>query len=109
MRNPAGREFEIEYRIITKDGDVRWLRDRGFPIRNESGQIYRVGGVAEDITDRKEAEDRLKASSEQLARVVRQPSIGARAGGHADRSPNPRRHGRHSHRLAMGAGSASKR
>ncbi len=62
----AGREFEMEYRIITKEGGIRWLRDRGFPIRNQAGQIYRMGGVAEDITDRKKAEDRLKASSEQL-------------------------------------------
>jgi PAS domain S-box-containing protein len=62
----AGQEFEIEYRIMGRDGEVRWLRDRGFPIRNQSGQIYRMGGVAEDITDRKEAEDRLKAGSEQL-------------------------------------------
>jgi PAS domain S-box-containing protein len=66
LENLAGREFEIEYRIITKDGDVRWLRDRGFPIRDESGTVCRMGGVAEDITDRKEAEDRLKASREQL-------------------------------------------
>jgi PAS domain S-box-containing protein len=66
MKNHAGREFEVEYRIITSDGEVRWLRDRGFPIRNQCGQIYRIGGVAEDITDRKEAENRLKASSEQL-------------------------------------------
>jgi PAS domain S-box-containing protein len=62
----AGREFEIEYRIITKEGAVRWIRDRGFPISDESGAVYRMGGVAEDITDRKEAGDRLKASSEQL-------------------------------------------
>jgi PAS domain S-box-containing protein len=66
MENLAGREFEIEYRIVTKDGEVRWLRDRGFPIRNPSGQIYRVGGVAEDITERKKAADRLKETSEQL-------------------------------------------
>jgi PAS domain S-box-containing protein len=66
VQNLTGREFEIEYRIITKEGEVRWVRDRGFPIRDQSGQIYRIGGVAEDITDRKEAEDRLKASSEQL-------------------------------------------
>jgi PAS domain S-box-containing protein len=66
VENLAGQEFELEYRIITKDGEVRWVRDRGFPIRNQSGQIYRIGGVAEDITDRKEADDRLKASSEQL-------------------------------------------
>jgi PAS domain S-box-containing protein len=66
LENHVGCEFEVEYRIITKDGDVRWIRDRGFPIRDESGAVCRVGGVAEDITDRKEAEDRLKASREQL-------------------------------------------
>jgi PAS domain S-box-containing protein len=66
MERLAGNEFEVEYRIVAKDGRVRWLRDRGFPIRNQSGEVYRVGGVAEDITDRKESEDRLKASSEQL-------------------------------------------
>jgi two-component system sensor histidine kinase UhpB len=66
MQSHQGQEFEIEYRIVTKDGAVRWLRDRGFPIRNQQGQIYRMGGVAEDITDRKEAGDRLKASSDQL-------------------------------------------
>lgn len=66
MLNYQGQEFEIEYRIIDKNGSTRWLRDRGFPIRNGQGEIYRVGGVAEDITDRKEAEDRIKASSEQL-------------------------------------------
>lgn len=66
IRTFAGQEFEIEYRFIAKDGDVRWLRDRGFPIRNSACEIYRVGGVAEDITERKEAEERLKATSEQL-------------------------------------------
>jgi PAS domain S-box-containing protein len=66
VMNLGGHEFEIEYRIITKEGDVRWLRDRGFPIRNQHGEIYRIGGVAEDITERKEAENLLKATSEQL-------------------------------------------
>ena len=66
LENLAGREFDIEYRIVTMDGEVRWIRDRGFPIRNQADEIYRVGGVAEDITARKEAEDRLKGSSEQL-------------------------------------------
>lgn len=66
MRHYAGEEFEIEYRIVTNEGEVRWLRDRGFPIRNQAGEIYRVGGVAEDITERKEAEERLKATSDQL-------------------------------------------
>jgi PAS domain S-box-containing protein len=66
LESLAGSEFEIEYRLVTKNGEVRWLRDRGFPIRNAAGEIYRMGGVAEDITDRKEAEERLKAKREQL-------------------------------------------
>jgi len=66
LRGSAGRGFEIEYRINAPGGEVRWVRDRGFPIRNQNGEIYRIGGVAEDITDRKRAEDSLKASSEQL-------------------------------------------
>jgi PAS domain S-box-containing protein len=66
MQTWDGSEFEIEYRIISHNGQVRWIRDRGFPIRNQSGEIYRMGGVAEDVTYRKEAEERLKTSSEQL-------------------------------------------
>jgi PAS domain S-box-containing protein len=66
MQTCGGSEFEIEYRIIGHNGQVRWIRDRGFPIRNQSGEVYRMGGVAEDITDRKQAEERLKTSSEQL-------------------------------------------
>jgi PAS domain S-box-containing protein len=61
-----GQEFDIEFRICRPDGSTRWIRGRGFPIRDEFGVVRRMGGVAEDITDRREAEDRLKASSEQL-------------------------------------------
>jgi PAS domain S-box-containing protein len=50
---------ELEYRIIRPDGSIRWIRARGFPVRNESGMIYRYCGVSEDITKRKEAEDKL--------------------------------------------------
>ena len=45
--------FSSEYRIVKGDGSVRWIRDRGFPIKNEQGIVYRIAGIAEDITDRK--------------------------------------------------------
>jgi PAS domain S-box-containing protein len=48
--------FEIEYRIVRPGGTMRWVRDRAFPIRNLQGEVYRVAGITEDITDRKEAE-----------------------------------------------------
>jgi PAS domain S-box-containing protein len=65
MQRP-GVEFDIEFRIQRDDGSVRWIRDRGFPVRDESGAVCRIGGVVEDITDRKVADDRLRASSDQL-------------------------------------------
>jgi PAS domain S-box-containing protein len=47
------QEQEHEYRILRPDGEIRWIRDRSFPIRNEAGIVYRIGGIAEDITERK--------------------------------------------------------
>jgi PAS domain S-box-containing protein len=64
-KNP-GREFDVEFRVIHAGGSVRWIRDRGFPIRDSNGTLSRMGGVAEDITDRKESEILLKTRSEQL-------------------------------------------
>jgi len=45
----AGR-FDVTYRIVRPDGQVRSIRSRGFPVRDESGKIYRFAGIAEDIT-----------------------------------------------------------
>jgi diguanylate cyclase (GGDEF)-like protein/PAS domain S-box-containing protein len=55
---PLGEYLE-EYRIVRPDGTVRWVHDRAFPVANEQGQVYRIAGIVEDITDRKEAEQRL--------------------------------------------------
>jgi signal transduction histidine kinase/ActR/RegA family two-component response regulator len=45
-----------EYRVVRPDGSIRWVRDRGFVVQGEDGQPDRLAGVAEDITDRKQAE-----------------------------------------------------
>ncbi|MCM5679467.1 PAS domain S-box protein [Schlegelella sp. S2-27] len=45
-----------EYRIRQPGGQVRWIRDRRFHLRDDAGRVVRVGGVAEDITERKERE-----------------------------------------------------
>jgi PAS domain S-box-containing protein len=39
-----------EYRIVRPEGDVRWIRDTTFPIRNAEGYVVQVGGIAQDIT-----------------------------------------------------------
>jgi PAS domain S-box-containing protein len=50
----------IEYRIVRADSEVRWILDRCFPVFNDSGQIYRYVGIAEDVTDRRKTEASLK-------------------------------------------------
>ncbi|HEU4883131.1 MAG TPA: PAS domain S-box protein [Longimicrobium sp.] len=57
---PDGQQpYEHEYRIVRPDGSVRWIRDRGFPIRDAQGQVYRTAGIAEDVTERREAQEAL--------------------------------------------------
>ncbi len=54
-----GREYDHEYRIVRPDGSIRWIRDRCFPVKDETGQVYRLVGIAEDITVRKLAEEEI--------------------------------------------------
>jgi PAS domain S-box-containing protein len=58
-----------EYRIIWPDGTVRWLLRRSFPIRNTKGEIYLVAGIAQDITDRKGAQEALRESEELFSKA----------------------------------------
>lgn len=69
--NAVRDEFSVEYRVIRPDGSVRWVRDRGFPVRDAAGEVTRVTGITEDITDRKqgEAEREQLLASEQAARA----------------------------------------
>jgi PAS domain S-box-containing protein len=63
--------YDEEYRILRPDGGERWIRDRAFPLRDESGAIHRIVGLAEDITEHKARESEIRGLSEQLeARVV---------------------------------------
>lgn len=48
---------EVEHRIIRPDGDIRWLRSRGQVVRDASGQVVRMLGTAQDVTERKVAEE----------------------------------------------------
>ena len=45
--------YDEEYRIVRPDGSIRWIRDRAFPIRDQAGAVYRLAGIAEDVTGRR--------------------------------------------------------
>lgn len=58
--------FDVEYRIIKPDGVMRWIRDRGFPIKDEAGTLQRIAGIAEDITERKQSQQDLRAYADRV-------------------------------------------
>lgn len=57
-----GKPFAHEYRIVRPDGSIRWLWDRGFPVARSPNQAPLYVGIAQDITDRKQAELELEQS-----------------------------------------------
>jgi PAS domain S-box-containing protein len=66
-RNRAGEDAgEIEFRVIRPSGEVRWILSHAVPIRNSQGEVYRISGIALDITERKAAEAALRLSEHRL-------------------------------------------
>jgi PAS domain S-box-containing protein len=61
-----------EYRIVRPDGTIRWISDKGFAINDENGNVYRIAGIAADITERKLAQQALQESEEKFRTVAEQ-------------------------------------
>jgi PAS domain S-box-containing protein len=49
-----------EYRIVRPDGTQRWIHAQSFPMLDERGQVCRIAGIAQDITERKQIEEQLR-------------------------------------------------
>lgn len=69
--------LDIEYRILTKDHNIKWVREKAIPALDDQGRLVRIDGFLEDVTERKEAEDQrdaallaLKGYTDQLELVV---------------------------------------
>lgn len=65
----SGKDYEIEHRIITPDGSLRWLYSSGDVLVDEDGTPEKLVGVVIDITDRKLVEQAL-AESEEKSRLL---------------------------------------
>ncbi|MDQ7053174.1 MAG: response regulator [candidate division KSB1 bacterium] len=63
-QNPKA-SFDIQYRIVKSDGSIRWMRDRGMPVVADSCQPIKMAGMIEDVTELKEALDRLRVSEQR--------------------------------------------
>jgi PAS domain S-box-containing protein len=68
---PGGPQYDIEYRLLDKQGDYRWMHARAEVVqRDETGQAVRMAGSLQCITERKRAESALHRSEELLQSVI---------------------------------------
>jgi len=75
----AGQEanlggYDQLVRAIDRNGSVRYMRVRTFPVHDSAGQLWRVVGVAEDVTELKQAEDALQNSELRLRSLLESSS-----------------------------------
>ena len=62
-----GKPYELELRAFRKDGETRVCTAKGFPATDENGQVVRLFGLLQDITDLKQAEEALRKSEERFS------------------------------------------
>ncbi len=66
LTDQATGHYDHEYRIVRPDGSVRWIHDRAFPVKDASGRVCRISGIAADVTDEKLSQEALRASEERF-------------------------------------------
>ena len=62
-------KYEIEHRMVHKNGGIRWFLARGTVFRDADGQPYRMLGTDTDITERKQAEETLRRAEAKFRAV----------------------------------------
>lgn len=72
-----GLAADVEYRILRPDGELRWVSARAFPIYDDSGALTHLAGRAEDITERRLAEELAQKRHGELAHMCRLQTMGA--------------------------------
>ncbi len=66
----AGQQTSLEYRVIHRDGSIRWVSKRSVPIFDDQGNLVRTAGITADITARKQAEDEAERSRRLLRTII---------------------------------------
>jgi len=62
--------YDEEYRIVRPDGEVRWVKEQSYPVSNNKGEVYRIAGLAEDITEEKQYQELLEQRVEERTHVL---------------------------------------
>jgi two-component system cell cycle sensor histidine kinase/response regulator CckA len=77
----AGEAAVVEYRVVTRTGEQRWMRDHARPELDAEGRVTHLYGAVQDITDERRAvEERLGLES-KIQQAQKLESLGVLAGG----------------------------
>lgn len=82
------KKFKIEYRIRRRDGEVRWMSERGVVIK-KSNKNHAIEGFIIDITEQKSAEQKAKLQEKQLRQADKMATLGTLVSGVAHEINNP--------------------
>jgi PAS domain S-box-containing protein len=64
--------LDIEYRIVRPQGEIRWVRVRGFKVRDAAGKVIRYAGIVTDITEKRQVEAALRQSEQEQRELVKE-------------------------------------
>ncbi|MDH5526170.1 MAG: PAS domain-containing protein [Nitrospirota bacterium] len=81
--------YDETFRIVRPDGEVRWIRDRAFPVMGPQNVVDRIVGIAADVTLVMNAEEERRRHQEELAHVARLSTLGEMASGLAHEVNQP--------------------
>lgn len=76
-----GTPYRYEYRIVRKNGEIRWIQERGYAVPDSTGRAPLMTGICTDITERKMAEAARKSLEAQVRHTQKLESLGILAGG----------------------------
>ncbi len=66
----AKSDYEMEVQILLPDGTVRYIHAVGHPVLNKSGDVVQFVGSSTDITERKQAEEKIRQSDRELRQLL---------------------------------------
>lgn len=67
----SASKAEFEFRMVRPDGSIRWIKVRGFPVRDEADKIVRIAGIAADVTDQKTDAEMFKTAQDRITHLNR--------------------------------------
>ena len=83
------RSRVLQFRVVKPNGETVWVKDSNHPVYDESGNFLRVVGIVEDISELREAQERLELTQSQMISKAKFAALGEMASGIAHEINNP--------------------